>query len=59
MVPRRSGGIANFISDDSAAPNSKQFNDEKVTKLQQLHTPIEISNTSSKTRRMNRPFFRY
>ena len=45
MVPRRSGGVAKFISDDSAAPNSKHFNDEKETKLQQLHTPIEISNT--------------
>ena len=45
MVPRRSGGVAKFISDDSAAPNSKQFNDEKVTRLRQLHAPIEISNT--------------
>ena len=45
MEPRRSGGIAEFISDHSAAPNSKQVNDENVTKQRQLHTPIEISNT--------------
>lgn len=33
MVPRRSEGIAKFISDPSASQDSKPLNEENVTKL--------------------------